>query len=348
MAKYSIEDTTLTNIANAIRNKTGDSATLKPSEMPTAIEGIETGSSGEMNVKILTKMSGNIDGNPKYILQRLITEIPTITVSGTSMQSAFEDCINLTKIPTLNTNTIRNMQNMFRNCAKLTEIPLLNTSNATNFYYMFADCDNLITIPQFDTSNVKDMSYMFYNCYALESIPLLNTSNVTKMDYMFYSCRSLLEIPQFDTSNVTNMSYMLYGCDNLITIPLLNTSKVTAMTYVFYSCDKLKTIPQLDLSSATSINYILTNCPALENFGGFLNLGAAYLTSRAENYTAYKLDLSKSTKLTHDSLMNVINGLYDIATLGCKIQQLTIGATNLAKLTAEEIAIATSKGWSVA
>ena len=45
--------------------------------------------------------------------------------------------------------------------------------------------------------------------------------------------------------------------------------------------------------------------------------------------------------------MNIINGLYDIATKGCNTQSLTIGSTNVAKLTAEEIAIATNKGWTV-
>lgn len=45
--------------------------------------------------------------------------------------------------------------------------------------------------------------------------------------------------------------------------------------------------------------------------------------------------------------MNLINNLYDIASKGCKTQQLKLGATNLAKLSEEEIAIATNKGWSV-
>ena len=45
--------------------------------------------------------------------------------------------------------------------------------------------------------------------------------------------------------------------------------------------------------------------------------------------------------------MNVINNLYDIATKGCNAQLLYLGSTNLAKLSAEEIAIATNKGWTV-
>lgn len=42
MAKYSIENTTLTGIAAAIRGKTGESAQLTPAEMPEAIAGITT------------------------------------------------------------------------------------------------------------------------------------------------------------------------------------------------------------------------------------------------------------------------------------------------------------------
>ena len=45
--------------------------------------------------------------------------------------------------------------------------------------------------------------------------------------------------------------------------------------------------------------------------------------------------------------MNVINNLCDIAAKGVKTQKLTIGSTNLAKLTAEEVVIGTSKGWSI-
>jgi hypothetical protein len=45
--------------------------------------------------------------------------------------------------------------------------------------------------------------------------------------------------------------------------------------------------------------------------------------------------------------MNVINNLYDIASAGIKTQRLVLGADNMAKLTADEIAIATNKGWTV-
>ena len=47
MGIVTIDDTNLTNIANAIRSKNGASDTYKPNEMASAIESIETGGGGE-------------------------------------------------------------------------------------------------------------------------------------------------------------------------------------------------------------------------------------------------------------------------------------------------------------
>ena len=216
-------------------------------------------------------------------------------------------------------------------------------TDATYMFYRYL----LNELPQIDTSNVTNMSYMFSTCYNLTTIPQLDTSNVTNMNSMFYNCTNLTTIPQLDTSNVTNMNYMFGTCYNLTTIPQLDTSNVTNMSYMFSSCTNLTTIPQLNGEKLTSVASTFVNCRSLENFNGIINLGQAYLTTQSANYYNYGLNLSACTNLTYDSLMNVINSLYDIATLGVKSQQLILGDTNLAKLTEEEIAIATNKGWSV-
>jgi surface protein len=109
------------------------------------------------------------------------------------------------------------------------------------------------------------------------------------------------------------MGYMFYECSSLITIPLLDTSNVTDLrgTYCMFS-----------------------GCRSLTNLGGFKNLQKS-------------LDLTSCTKLTHESLMNVINNLARVNTLpGANTSPvLTLGGINLAKLTYDEIAIATDKGW---
>ena len=196
-----------------------------------------------------------------------------------------------------------------------------------------------------------DAQYMFYR-YPLNELPQLNTSNVTNMSYMFGYCNNLTTIPQLDTSNVTNMGNMFNSCNNLTTIPQLNTSNVTNMSAMFNNCRRITTIPQLNGEKITNINYAFGNCSLLENFNGLINLGQSYSTSQSANSGSYTLDLSSSTKLTEQSIINILNNLYDIATKGCNTQTVTLGATNLAKLTSTEgqqaLASAQSKGWNVA
>ena len=221
-----------------------------------------------------------------------------------------------------------------------------------NDYYLtsgsYSDIRKYIkTIPQLDTSNVTNMNSMFYNCENLISIPLLDTSSVTDMRIMFLGCTSLITIPQLDTSSVTDMNQMFWNCTSLTTIPQLDTSKVIYMYNMFNGCKSLTTIPQLDTSNVIGVDSMLSRCTSLTTLGGFQNLGMAYDTTASANYRNYRLDLSTSSKLTHDSLMNVINNLYDIKTKGCNPQSLVLGSTNLSKLSSEQIAIATERGWSV-
>ena len=162
--------------------------------------------------------------------------------------------------------------------------------------------------PFFDTNNVTNMDGMFSGCSSLTSIPLLNTSKVTRMDYMFSYCRSLTTIPALDTSNVTNMDSIFYGCISLYSIPLIDTSNVTTMYGAVYGC--------------SSLTYL----------GGFKNLHI----SVNSNF------LDQCPNLTVESLMNVINNL---ATVSGK--SLKFGSDNLGKLTTEQKAIATNKGWTL-
>lgn len=187
----------------------------------------------------------------------------------------------------------------------------------------------------------------------LTKIPNIDTSKWTSAYQLFYFCINLKEIPMLDTSNVTDMFGMFNNCSNITTIPPLNTSKVEDMNSMFTVCSKLITVPELDASNVSNVANMFSSCSNLTNFGGLKDLGKAF-TRTTQNYSSYKLSLSSATKLTHESLMNVINNLYDlnltydVANGGTLYTQtLQLGSTNLAKLTAEEIAIATNKGWNV-
>ncbi len=238
---------------------------------------------------------------------------------------------------------------MFKGCIKLKTIEGLtyfDFSKVTSINSLFESCESLESIPYFDTSSCTSMQDAFNNTKKLTNIPLYDTSNVTYMRNMLYMS-GITQMPMFNTSKVTNMEGILKHAPNIEVFPELDTSNVTNMSSAFYNASSLKEIKKINLGKVTNIDRLLVYCNELTILGGFENLGQAYSTTQSANYSNYKLDLSSCTKLTHDSLMNVINNLYDIAAKGVKTQQLVLGSSNLAKLTAEEIAIATNKGWTV-
>ena len=251
------------------------------------------------------------------------------------------------KLPVVDTSNLRTAKNMFNGFMNLQEVPHIDTSKVTTMSYMFSNCSKLTEVPLLDTSSVTDMSSMFNNCTQLKTIPLFNTSNVTTMYGMFYGCSAIDNLPLLDTSKVTRMNDTFKRCYDLKKIPEINTQNVTSYNSTFYDCASLYEVPALNASKVTDVNQTFLLCRKLTNFGGMLNLGEAYNTRQPANIPSYKLTFDDSPELTHDSLMNIINNLYDIKTKGCNPQGLVLGGTNLAKLTSEEIAIATNKGFNV-
>ena len=163
----------------------------------------------------------------------------------------------------------------------------------------------------------------------------MDFEGVTDMELMFENCPSLTTIPKLDTSQVTNMSYMFRNCSSLTTIPKLDTSQVTNMEYMFFGCSQLQSIPELDTSQVTTMNRMFYGCMSLTDLGGFIGLKC---NLELEGFFG-------SYPLTHDSLMNVINKAADVT---ASPATLTLGSTNLAKLSDEENGIGTGKGWTLA
>lgn len=183
--------------------------------------------------------------------------------------------------------------------------------------------------------------------WSLTTAPEIDFANVVNVAYLFESALNLVSTPEYDLKNITQMDGMFSDCQSLESVNILNTNKATTAQTVFANCSALIEVPALNLENCQNVRLMFINCRNLTNLGGLVDLGKAFLTTASENYTNYTITLSSSYKLTHESLMNVINNLYDIATAGVPAQQLIIGATNLAKLTESEIKIATDKGWTV-
>lgn len=195
-----------------------------------------------------------------------------------------------------------------------TIIQIEDTSDG-NWNNLFYKCENLVVSPKMDTSNKKNFYSAFSSCKKLQKILQLNTSNGTNFGSMFFACYSLTTIPELDLSNGTNFKTM------------------------FSYCRKLKTIEKLIFNSAETSNmqgmfdsdFIHSSFLVLENI----------VIEGTIKVNSNDLNLSDCPKLTVDSLMFFINSFEDNTD---DIQYtVTLGTTNLAKLTPEQIAIATSK-----
>ena len=291
---------------------------------------------------------------PNYWLPYILKKVPVFSMEGiTSMQNQFYGCVNITTIPALDTSKVTNMQNMFYMCVNIETIPQLNTSKVTNMSNMFYGCKKIVNIPPLDKASCTKMDNMFNGCEKLTIIPFadLNFDNISNVYSMFSNCYSLTSVGNLSFANAPHIEH-LFSCSyqdmsNLETIGNVYCPKATSLYNAFQNLSKLVSIGEIACEAATNVRDMLSNNKALQNIGGLINLGQAYSTTESANNSYYTLNLSTSKLLTHDSLMNVINNLYDIATKGCNTQMLRLGSTNLAKLTAEEIAIATNKGWTV-
>ena len=179
----------------------------------------------------------------------------------------------------------------------------------------------------------------------------------------YYSEYSNLDLLKVNVSECTDMRYFIEGNRGIKHVILSGESrKVKNMREAFatgtnkgtWGYDSaLHTVENLYFDSCTNIYDLFYHDYNLENINGFYNLGMAF-TQEQEYYDYYTLYLLDSTKLTHDSLMNVINGLFDL-NITYKVaeggtlyrQKIRLSSTSVAKLTNDEIAIATAKGWDI-
>lgn len=182
----------------------------------------------------------------------------------------------------------------------------------------------------------------------IQKVPGINFSG-TSMKGMFSDMYRLKEV-DFGTFNVTsvvtNFEYLFDPCTNLKTVKFegFDTSGVTHMDNMFGQCPSLTTVTGLQGDSLND-NYAFSSSPMLVTFDGVKNFGKAFTEDTTENSRSFSV--LSCPNLSHDSLVSIIDNLYDLATAGLASQKLVLGETNLAKLTDEEKAVATTKGWNL-
>ena len=190
-----------------------------------------------------------------------------------------------------------------------------------------------------DMMAVTNISYFFYYCTSLTSLtlPAGFGQKATNPRGCFSYCTSLasLTLPAGFGQAAMNTDSCFDHCKSLasLTLPAGFGQAATHITSCFRHCESLVslTLPAGFGQKATSLANCFYYCTSLTTITGNPNFKAT-------------VDISPCIKLTHDSLMVVINGLQTVTTT----QTLTLGSTNLAKLTEADKKIATDKGWTLA
>lgn len=251
--------------------------------------------------------------------------------------------VDLTMISPRNETSLKFL---FYNNTNLININLSNwdTSKITSLRFMFASIPNLerVDFAEWDVSHVTDFFAMFDASRKVEIIDMSkwDTSSATNMGWMFNGNNlKYLDVNHFDTSKVTNMYAMFAGSQSLtqLDISKFDTSNVLDFGHVFAYwvgvCEELN-ISGLDLSKCTSMaeTFLRSNFKVIRSDG--LQLPDIDMKTIA---------LNNSTALTVDSIVGLLNALPQ----SDKGYSFQIGSDNIAKLSDEQKAIATNKGWTL-
>lgn len=185
------------------------------------------------------------------------------------------------------------------------------SGNSTASQGEFYGCSNMteIQLPHVAMTNISGAFRNMSKMTEIDLSPLTATGN---MNGTFHNIAALTKVTLPGVDLGSSWAYTFRACANLITIEIDGTadlSKVTTFNTPFYACSKLSTIT--GAITGISVNLSLSDCSAL----------------------------------TRDSLLVILNGLADMT--GKTGKTLTLHATAKARLTADDLAIAAGKNWTV-
>lgn len=372
-------------ILNSVRGKTGKTDLLKSGDVSPEIDGIQQG--GDLPEEAFTITGdcrykfGYLGWN--WFIDKYGSKITTKDITNAS--NMFNSNSTIVSIPfdiNINSTYTSNLNDMFSGCHALETIPKINGISLANtaFSRMFSQCQRLRELPEdigswFDWERAPSTFFMggniFYNCLSLRKIPngfLGNgkgyATSVSTSYVYWYSC-----------------FYACYVLDELyLPIPeLLRNSPITGNSFYnsFTYCCRLKNLVfatqedgtpytarwkthTIDLSGyvgyAPSQTYI-TNFNSGITYDKCITVNNINDPDAVNDPDAFTVQVEFS-RYNHDSAVATINSLPDTSAY-----LASAGGTNTIKfkgpagsgtdggaintLTAEEIAVATAKGWTV-
>ena len=221
------------------------------------------------------------------------------------------------------------------------------TDDSTEEHWWYRYVNGIkITLPVYTETKTFDLelSEPLTSCYEMFSYNghieyvyhFPDTSNVTNMNGLFAFCSNLksIDLSEWDVSNVTDMNNMFMYCNKLTSLDFSgwDVSKVRFFNNLCQNCDKLESVNMkgFDFISATTFSGIFDGCNKLTTI-----IGPVYNISAEISFP--------SSILNNDSVMVFINGL----SLVEQVKRIKFKPATYDTLTEEQIAAATSKGWTI-
>ena len=275
-----------TDIADAIREKTGDTASIIADDFPDMIRErlqvipppppyltFSSPNSFTLKVNDTTK---HWNGTLEYS-----TDTTTWTTwdGTTTLSSAANGSDNLLYLRGTGNTVITGNKPTYRwaltgsdiacigNIENLLDYATVETGQHPGmgeycYGYMFRDCDSLTQAPALPAITLADYCYffMFRGCTSLTQAPALPATTLAFncYGYMFRGCISLTQAPALPATTLANSCYyyMFDGCNSLTQAPALPATTLANYCYqcMFNSCIGLTQAPALPATT------LATNC----------------------------------------------------------------------------------------
>lgn len=165
-------------------------------------------------------------------------------------------------------------------------------------------------------------SYMFYNASK-------NNDNTFDMAARFENLGIVL-----DTSQATTLDWMFYSNDKITRIPVINTTSATNLNSVFYG------------TKAHTIDKVILKEDGSQTFSNTFAYCANLKEIRIEGKIGNNFQIGNNSVLSVESMLSIFDALLNYKDSGTT-HTCSLGSKNLAKLTNEQKAIATEKGWTL-
>lgn len=233
--------------------------------------------------------------------------------------------------------TSENARYFFYECRLLRKLDVTGMfARPTTLQGIFSSCNNIRQIDGLDSmdcSQLTSIQGMVEACYKLSSITFSPSQQMTPtyVSRFSYNCLSLEKIvlPEMNLSNCSNCEQMFAFDISLKSLDLTNWT----------NCGGITTGPANMFTRCLSLSSLIGGKTVAAD--GSIDGSTAYFGQGFAVNTAVAL-----CPLDHDSIMFLIYWLADLT--GKTAQTLTLGSVNRSLLTAEEIAIATGKNWTIA